>query len=118
MKWLLCSLLILISGPSIASGNNLNKNISHTGEPCKTEKTLKREHPSQHIYYETINSKRCYHVHNVDVKTKPSANTWAVPNNLTFPKNSLNKSVLDYWTTPNMYWFYNEYTKGRAFGGG
>lgn len=55
MKWLTIALCLLVT-PALGQ-------TAHTGESCKTIQILKKEHPSQRIFYETLNSKRCYHVH-------------------------------------------------------
>lgn len=70
MKWLhmiqiifvLVSPLVLCE-PAHAETAKVNL-LAHTGEQCqKTYQSSKKIHPSQRIFYETINGKKCYHVH-------------------------------------------------------
>src|SRR5882672_1739296 len=114
MKWLVC----LISLCTLAIPNTSLAQTAHTGEPCKTVQTLKKEHPSQRIFYETVNQKKCYHVHTATMnQTEKDASVWVIPKGVSsFPRSSLNSSVLEYFMQPSMRGFYDNYTRGSPFG--
>ena len=59
MRWLIILLFSML--PTISMAQTVG--LAHTGVICKDIQTLKKEHPSQHIYWETINGAKCYHVH-------------------------------------------------------
>lgn len=96
---------------------NLATPVAHTGEPCKTIQTLKREHPTQHIFYETLsNSRKCYHVHTAKPQTEKDASEWVIPRGVnSFPRSRSN-DVLEYFMQPHMRTFYDNYTRGSPFG--
>src|SRR5882672_1038472 len=122
MKWLIPAIFSFMVSLTPTHATE----IAHTGEPCKTiqqllkerSQTSKKEHPSQHIYYETINSKKCYHVHTVTTnQTEKDASVWVIPKGVSsFPRSSLNSSVLEYFMQPSMRGFYDNYTRGSPFG--
>ncbi len=112
MKWLMA---MIVSLTTLTSAHS--QPLAHTGVPCQTYQTLKKEHPSQHIYWETIGRKKCYHIHvPVSVQTENSVNSQTSRKGVTtLQKIDRNEEVLDWFSTPIMKWFYNEYTRGRNF---
>ena len=122
MKWLVTMLLLMISSTYVHA-----QPLSHTGAPCQTIQTLKKEHPSQHIYYETIDSKglskntqnrrsqKCYHVH-ASHQTGSSVNSQTIPWAASTPqRTSKTKDVLEFFSIPTMRAFSDDYTRGRNF---
>lgn len=69
MRWLIVLISLVISATSIHATE-----LAHTGAPCKEYRILKKEHPSQRIFYETISGKKCYHVH-VNTQTGDAASS-------------------------------------------
>lgn len=112
MKWVIPLVMCILPLVPIKANAQV---LAHTGVPCQTYQTLKKEHPSQHIFYETVEGKKCYHVH-VPIRTAGSANSQTTHWDASLPhKMNKNEEVLDWFSTPIMKWFYNEYTRGRNF---
>ena len=113
MRWL-ATLLILCSMSMVAHTKELSNTstilLAHTGEQCQTIKTLKKTHPTQRIYWETINKKKCYHLHDQRDQASISKNGW----NVKEIKPINNNILMSQWMTPTMRAFYDDYTSGRA----
>lgn len=105
MKWPVIILLLVISS------NCAHAQLAHTGAPCQTIQTLKKEHPSSRIYYETVQGQKCYHVH-VSHQTGNSVNSRITPWGVSsVHRMNKNDDVLLYWSMPMMDNFYEAYTR-------
>lgn len=81
MKWLVLILTLLVTPTQALTVQHQ----AHTGVPCKSTQTLKKEHPSSRIYFETVAGEKCFHVH-VKSLTSLSAPSWTIQKDVTTVK--------------------------------
>ena len=115
MRWITAAVLtvlamnVCVASPvqAMAKAYPLDTRLAHTGVLCQSHQSLKKQHPSQRIYYETVDGKRCYHVH-VKSPTTNSASSWVTPRGVYSDSlKSRSEDVLQY------YYYFNVEKPGR-----